>query len=245
LSRFRDAIGHDRIGALMTTTERSLEHPEQIVDEYVNLGFTDIFVRPISPYGFAIRTQAAYRYHVERFLEFFRRCLSRVFYWNTRGVRLVECYSQLIARKLLSPFPTSYVDLQHPAGTGISAIVYNYDGDVYASDEGRMLAEMNDQTFRLGNVHSDSYAKVLGGDYLKSLVASSCLQTVPQCSECAFMPFCGFDSAYNIATQNDLIGRRPTSGFCTKQMGLFRHVIGILDGPDSVERDTLIDWAVN
>ena len=33
-------------------------------------------------------------------------------------------------------------------------LVYNYDGDVYASDEGRMLAEMNDDTFKIGNVHS-------------------------------------------------------------------------------------------
>ncbi len=43
-----------------------------------------------------------------------------------------------------------YVDLTSPAGIGIGAIVYNYDGDVYASDEGRMLAEMGDTTFRLG-----------------------------------------------------------------------------------------------
>jgi hypothetical protein len=36
---------------------------------------------------------------------------------------------------------------------GIGALVYNYDGDIYASDEGRMLAEMGDRTFRLGSVH--------------------------------------------------------------------------------------------
>ena len=41
-----------------------------------------------------------------------------------------------------------------PAGIGLGALVYNYDGDVYASDEGRMLAEMGDHTFRLGNVAS-------------------------------------------------------------------------------------------
>ena len=74
---------------------------------------------------------------------------------------IVEAYSQLIARKLLLPFGTHYVDLQHPAGTGISAIIYNYDGDIYASDEGRMLAEMGDHTFRLGNLHSDSYVDVM------------------------------------------------------------------------------------
>ena len=49
--------------------------------------------------------------------------------------------------------PNGYVDLQSPSGLGLSVLVYNYDGDVYASDEGRMLAEVGDKTFRLGNVH--------------------------------------------------------------------------------------------
>ena len=59
-----------------------------------------------------------------------------------------------------------YVDLTSPAGIGIGALVYNYDGDVYASDEGRMLAEMGDTTFRLGNLHEDSYAEIMLSDAL-------------------------------------------------------------------------------
>ena len=59
-----------------------------------------------------------------------------------------------------------YVDLTSPAGIGIGALVYNYDGDVYASDEGRMLAEMGDKTFRLGNLHDDSYAELILSDAL-------------------------------------------------------------------------------
>ena len=47
--------------------------------------------------------------------------------------------------------------------------VYNYDGDVYAADEGRMLAEMGDTSFRLGNVHADSYADLFGGGRLRAL----------------------------------------------------------------------------
>ena len=56
----------------------------------------------------------------------------------------MEVYAQLLLQKMLTPFPTGYVDLQSPAGLGIGCVVYNYDGDVYASDEGRMLAEMKD-----------------------------------------------------------------------------------------------------
>jgi len=243
LAKAREKLGHDRVGALMTTTEKSLTCPEEIVDEYVRLNFDAIFVRPLSPYGFAIRTKQAYRYQVDAFLEFYKRALNRVIEWNRRGVPLVEIYAQLLLRKLLTPFATGYVDLQSPAGVGISAIVYNYDGDVYASDEGRMLAEMNDPSFRLGNLHSDDYTSIMGGPYLQGLIQQSCLHVLPQCSECAFMPFCGSDPVYNWATQRDIAGHRPTSAFCRKHMALFKYFIERLESADDFERELMVRWA--
>src|SRR3546814_3005246 len=53
-----------------------------------------------------------------------------------------------------------YVDLTSPAGIGIGAIVYNYDGAVYASDEARMLAEMGDMKFKLGQLNQNSYEEI-------------------------------------------------------------------------------------
>jgi uncharacterized protein len=243
LTRARALLGHDRIAALMTTTERSLACPEEIVDEYVRLDFPSIFLRPISPYGFAIRTKQAFRYQVDTFLEFYKRALARVIDWNRKGVPIVESYAQLLLRKMLTPFPTGYVDLQSPTGLGISAIVYNYDGDVYASDEGRMLAEMNDTSFRLGNLHSDDYKTVMGGSFLQGLIAESCTFALPQCSDCAFLPFCGSDPVYNWATQGDVVGHRPTSGFCRKHMGLFRYFLDRLESGDDFERRLMVQWA--
>jgi uncharacterized protein len=245
LARARAALGHDRISALMTTTERSLACPEGIVDEYVRLNFPSIFLRPVSPYGFAIRTKQAFRYETDAFISFYERALTRIIDWNRRGVEIVESYAQLLLRKLLTPFPTGYVDLQSPAGLGISALVYNYDGDVYASDEGRMLAEMGDTSFRLGNLHTDSYRTVMGGSLLQSLIAESVSFALPQCSECAFMPFCGVDPVYNWATQRDVVGHRPTSGFCRKHMSLFRLMLKMLDSNDEFVRQLMVRWGTS
>ena len=128
----------------------------------------------------------------------------------------------MILQKMLTPYQPGYVDLRSPAGIGIGAIVYNYDGDVYASDEARMLAEMGDASFRLGNVHRNSYRTIFGGNRLRGLVEGSCVETMPGCSECAFAPFCGSDPVLNWATQGDPIGHRPTSAFCAKQMAIFQ-----------------------
>ena len=41
----------------MTTTKLSLGRVREIIDEYVAQGFRGIFLRPMSPYGFAVKTK--------------------------------------------------------------------------------------------------------------------------------------------------------------------------------------------
>src|SRR5262249_51574667 len=145
--------------------------------------------------------------------------------------------------KILTPFATSYVDLQSPAGAGIGAVVYNYDGDVYASDEGRMLAEMGDKTFKLGSLASNSYDEIFGGPVLRRLVAESMTDALPGCTDCALQPYCGADPVEHHATQRDFVGHRPTSDFCRRNMGIIKHLLTLLHGSDPFVRDLLHSWA--
>ena len=243
IDKARAVLGHDGVSALMTTTEASLKYPREIVDEYVARGFDSIFLRPISPYGFAVRSGAAFRYQADEFADFYNTALDHIIALNRQGTPIVEVYTQILLQKILTPFATGYVDLQSPAGAGIGAVVYNYDGDVYASDEARMLAEMGDTSFRLGNVHSDTYETIFGGSRLRAIVEGSCLETLPGCSECAFAPFCGADPVFNWATQGDPIGHRPTSGFCAKQMAIFARLFNLLRNGDDFTRELLVSWA--
>ena len=54
---------------LMTTSTESLKYPIEIIDEYRRLGFNSIFLRNISPYGFAIYNKRSH-YLTEEFLDF-------------------------------------------------------------------------------------------------------------------------------------------------------------------------------
>src|SRR2546429_6703741 len=112
-------------------------------------------------------------YFTDESLEFYRGGLPYIFDLTRRGVEMTEIYAKILLTKILTPFPTSFTDLQSPAALGIGAVVYNYDGDVYASDESRMLAEMRDQTFKLGNVHDDSYDQIFRSRQLRSFIAAS------------------------------------------------------------------------
>ncbi|HSS77990.1 MAG TPA: His-Xaa-Ser system radical SAM maturase HxsB [Thermoanaerobaculia bacterium] len=243
LARAREALGHDRVSAVMTTTKLSLGHPREIVDEYVRQGFGSIFLRSISPYGYAVRTGEALRYETSEFLSFYKAALQRIIEVNREGRDLVEVYAQILLTKMLTPFPSFYVDLQSPAGAGIGAVAYNYDGEIYASDEARMLAEMGDKTFRLGNVHENTYEDVFGGETVRALAADSVLEALPGCADCAFLPYCGADPIFNHRTQGDVIGHRPTSAFCSKNMGILRHLFGLIREGDPFIKDLFTRWA--
>jgi uncharacterized protein len=169
IQRTREVIGFDKVGALMTATRLSLGYPREIIDEYVSQGFQSIFLRNLSPYGFALKTARNIGYTIDDFLRFYTEALDYIIDINRRGVNFIELYAQILLTRILTPFSTGYVDLQSPAGAGIGVAVYNYDGDVYASDESRMLAEMGDKQFRLGNVHTDTYEQIFGGELLRTL----------------------------------------------------------------------------
>lgn len=229
----REVVGRDRVSALMTTTHASLGRVRDIVDEYVRQGFTGIFLRPMSPYGFAVKTKSYGKYEAREWLEFYFEGLDYIIELNKTGTPFSEYYASMILSKMLTSFGTGYVDLRSPAGIGIGVLVYNYNGDVFASDESRMLAEMGDNTFRLGNVATDTWESIITSDALLDPLEQSFASSVPQCEQCAFEPYCGAEPVFHHATQTDYVGHKPSSAFCNRNMAIFRRLISDLcDKPD-------------
>lgn len=229
IRRVREALGPQMVGALMTTTAASLDRVEDIIDEYVRLDLGGIFLRPLSPYGFAVKTKQFAKYGIDEWLAFYERGLRYILDINKRGHYFPEYYAAVLLRRMLTDQSTGYVDLRSPAGIGLGALVYNYDGTVFASDEGRMLAEMGDRTFELGDLATDTYASVILSDKLVDLVSDSLAQCAPQCSTCAFQPHCGADPVFHHRTQGDAVGIKPLSEFCARQKRLMTLFVDLLE----------------
>ncbi|MGO9325185.1 MAG: His-Xaa-Ser system radical SAM maturase HxsB [Terracidiphilus sp.] len=241
IERSRAILGVESVAALMTTTAASLDYAVEIVDESVRRHFHSIFLRPISPYGFAVKTRHRTGYEMGRFLEFYKQGLAHILKVNRGGYRIAEVYTQILLTKILTHHSTRYVDMQSPAGEAWNVLVYNYDGDVYASDESRMLAEMHDWTFRLGNVHKDTRRTLFTSDPALRMFQASCNQALAGCSDCAFQSYCAADPVYHHSTQGDMYGHRPTSGFCARNMEVIRHLFSLIEEND---RETMrIFWS--
>lgn len=226
IAKARAALGNDAVSALMTTSELALDYPKEIVDEYVKDGFNGIFLRALNPYGQASDNQNWELYN-ERFVEFYKQALGYIIELNHRGTYFREEYASIILRKMLTPYTTGFVDLQSPAGTVNSVIVYNYDGYVYASDESRMLAEAKDYTFRLGKT-SDKYEDIIYSDKVRKMGKVWANETLAGCSDCPIKAYCGADPVRHYSTQGDMYGYRPSSFVCKKNRAIIEHLISLM-----------------
>ncbi|MDH5824960.1 His-Xaa-Ser system radical SAM maturase HxsB [Luteimonas sp. RD2P54] len=242
IERGRSTLGADAVSALTTLTRRSLEAPQAIVDEYKKQGFHSISLRPLSPYGFAARTRDRNGYRIAEFLKFYDTAIDHLLKVNQAGFVLEESYASLLLSQLLGPFSHGYVDLRSPTGAGLGAIVYDYDGRVYPSDEARMLAAMGDHGFALGMVN-EPIENWLSSPAMQRVMAAGVAEALPTCSDCAYVPLCGADPVDHYARQGDVIGHRPSSDFCQRQMGMFDLLLCKYELGSPQDRATLESWA--
>ncbi len=226
ISLARQELGHDSVSALMTTSNFSLDYPKEIIDSYIENGFSNIFLRSLNPYGLAFNIEDWISYN-QSFILFYKQALDYIIEINKKGIFFEESFTCLLLKKILTPFPIGFVDLQSPAGIINSVIVYNYDSYVYASDESRMLAEHGDFTFRLGSI-KESYNNIFYGKKALNIARTWSNEALAGCSDCAYQAYCGADPVRNYTAQNDLEGFRPNSLFCKKNKEIIEHIFSLL-----------------
>lgn len=233
LSMIRRVWGcDDCVSALMTTSRYSLGRFKEIIDEYVRLGFNNIFLRALNPYGFAKQYKEKIAYPVEDFIDNYIEGLNYIIELNKKGTFFVEGYAALLLKRMLTPFATGFVDLQSPAGVGIAGAIYDYDGGVYVSDEGRMMARFKNYYFKLGNVNENSHQEMFNGEHLHNILNQACNECLPECSDCVFQPYCGADPVRNLSEQGDMVGFRPTNEMCKKNKAIFHYLFELVKKND-------------
>lgn len=206
------------VDALMTTTRKTFDRGKELIDLYVELGIRNIHLRPLNPYGFALASWKAIGYSMDEYLEFYARALDYIIELNLRGVEVMEATAGMLLVKILTPDDPNYVDVRSPAGQGLGALAYNYDGRIFPSDEGRMVAAMGDDIFEIGRVGKTSYAELMSHPTVKAMAMASIQDSLPACHTCWNKPYCGIDPVDNYMVFGDLFGQRPLSPNCQEYM---------------------------
>jgi len=206
------------VGALTTITRQSLPYWKQIIDEYAALGIRGIFLRPVQPFGMSHDEWKRSGVSAEEFVKFYKKALRYILTLNKKGKLLWEFTAKIFLTKILTNNDVNFLDIRSPCGAGIGQLAYNFNGDVYTCDEGRMLSRRLDESFKIGNVSDHSYETMLGTSTVKSVCIASCLDNLVSCSNCVYKPYCGVCPLYNYYTEGDIF--KNSSFTCKKHMGI-------------------------
>ncbi len=226
--------------ALMTTTRYSLNHHKEIIDEYLNLGLGGIFLRPLSPIGYAKNIWEEIGYSSDDFLSFYEKSLNYIIEINKKGTKFVERNAAIKLRKILLKEDPNFLDLRNPCGAVIGQLAYNYDGDIYTCDEGRMVGARNDKIFKVGNVFKSKYKDVINSSPAKLCLLSSCLENQPLCVNCAFKPYCGVCPVFNYETSKTPFGSNKSFYWCQIEKGIFKIILKMLKNGKNL--DLFMRW---
>lgn len=228
-------------GALMTTTRFSFEYGPEIVDLYVKLGLEQIFLRPLSPIGYAKRVWKDVGYEPEEFVRFYEKSLDYIIDLNVSGKSdIMERMALILLSKIVKGEDPGFMDLRSPAGAVLGCLAYNYNGEIFVSDEGRMVDHQGDPIFKVGDVAKNDWASVIDHPTTRACVTASTLDNQPMCQQCAYKPYCGVEPVFHYETQKSVFGQMPTSGWCVSHMGVFDVIFRKLRDPRS--RKVLDKW---
>ena len=232
---------NDSIGAIQTTTRFSLTRYREIIDAYVENGFNSIFLRPLTPLGFAYERWQEIGYTADEFLDFYRNALSCILDYNKRGVRMSEGHAVIFLRKILGHRAGNYMELRSPCGAVLGQLAYHYDGYIYTCDEGRMLADMGDTAFRVGTSDS-SYEELVQSPVCKTMATASCLELLPGCADCVYSPFCGVCPVLCYAESKSIFPSQPNNYKCSIYKGILDILFNIMIHGVKDEQQILTEW---
>lgn len=207
------------VGAIETTTRESLLYPKELARTYAKLGFESIFVRPLTPLGKATVNWEEIGYTPEEFIKFYKSVMMELIQINLEGSYIKEDHTAILLNRICGDF-VNYMELRSPCGAGIGQLAYYADGNIFTCDEGRMVYEMGDATFCLGNVFESNYQNVINNGVCRTVCASSMLETLPSCCDCVYQPYCGTCPVVNYAGSADVIEKSPRGYRCKIYTGI-------------------------
>lgn len=230
------------ISAIQTTTRISLHYPKEIVDEYLMNGMTRLYIRPLTPLGCAKDRWETIGYTPEEYIDFYRHVIDYMIELCKSGTFVVELTASTYLTRIMNGESVGHTEFRSPCGAGVGQIAVNYDGSVYTCDEGRMMANMGDDIFKIGTVDS-SYKELMESPVVHAVCTASCVEGLPFCADCAFMPFCAVCPVVNYGTEGDLISHEESGYHCMIAKGILSYLFSLLHKNDPSIREIFSKWA--
>lgn len=211
-----------KVTALPTITRHTLQYPRELVDLYVELDILQISIRDLSPFGRASENWDEISFEPEEFIDFHSKVMDYIVVLNKENnIDINETFTEMYMQMIVGKYALNYTDLRSPCGATIAQIAYNWNGDIYTCDEGRMMSNLGIEDFKIGNVFQSTYKDCLDSNATKQVCNASCTESNPDCLYCVYSSICGVCPIYTYFTQGDLIGKPYKQNRCKILRGIY------------------------
>ena len=226
--------------ALVTVTSLNLTRMNKIIDTYIENQFESIFIRPLNNYGCAFKNQNVY-YKLDDYIVAYKSAMVYLIERNLNdNINLREEMFSIILRKIFSPFNDGFVDMQNPCALGQMCMLVKQNGDLYPSDESRMISEMGNEYWKMGNVN-DKNCLVSMKEKRIEILENGRLENYKECKDCVYSPFCYADPIKKWYITN--IAGSDYESYCGIRKELFRFVFEQIKNADEKKLSLFRRWA--
>ena len=230
------------VSAIQTTTRNSLAQPKEIVEEYLRNNMNHLYIRPLTPLGCAADRWKEIGYTAEEYLHFYCALLDYTMEKCLSGTYVCEATASIYLTRILCNESVGHTEHRSPCGGAIGQMAVNFDGKVYTCDEARMLANMGDDLFLLGTV-DDSYNDLISAPTAHAVCTASCVETLPYCQNCVYVPYCSVCPVVTYGLEQDLISHNAQNYRCTIAKGILDYLFTIIYRGNPEEMRVLQRWA--
>lgn len=232
-----DLFGPRKVAALPTVDIEDPPAPEDLLAAYEHFGLLSLYLRPVNYQGFARKTHPSSR-EPRAWNDYYRKFIYSLISRNMRtGKVMEEFYLAHCLRRILAPGADGHTDLRNPnIPSGENAVV-DFDGQIYPSDEARMLARVRRVDLSIGNL-----ADGLDFQKLRLLAPSHINNFDPDCIHCPYQPFCGSDPIDDLSRAGRIDLPRNESWFCQRHLAVFDLAMELLYSRDPAIEFTLTHW---
>ena len=222
--------------ALVTITNNSIQKMKEIIDEYIQLGFTGLFLRPLNNYGLAFKNESI-KYSNIVFMNNYRDAINYVISKNLDGITIKEEYFVILLRKIYSAFNDGFVDMQNPCALGQMCMIVDQHGDVYPCDEARMISEMGDKKWKMGNLQDkDCLIKI--AEMQKFIRNTGNIYKKKNCENCVYKTLCFADPI-----REWYINKYSNDDYCGIRVEMFDFVFEKILNATESEQNLFWMWA--
>ncbi|MBL4878287.1 MAG: hypothetical protein JKY78_05280, partial [Hyphomonas sp.] len=142
-----------------------------------------------------------------------------------------------LLKRLLRPGENSHADLRSPNWLAYDHQVIDFDGQIYPTDEARMLARSRLIDLSVGDVKAG-----IDEERRLTLQGNAFNTFDPWCSRCPYQAACGVDPIDDLARHGFTGPPKPSTSFCQRHLHLFDLAMKLMHSPDVAVQDSIAKW---